>query len=663
MLAQLRAHALSLLRSPWAVLCASATLLKLWLVAAQTLSAIAPSPHDDQLFLSRAAAILGGRWLGGLNDLTLAKGPIYPLWLALNQLTGMRLLLSQALLSVLACAVLVRAVRPVLGSPWRRALLYLAVLFNPATWANGPATRLLRDGIYPALSMLVLGLAIGAALRLRETPRRAARWGAAAGFAGALTVMTREEGLWLAPALSIVVLVGLVDAWRPAWRVWMRVGGAVAVGYLLPTLTIASINGGRYGQFVTCETRAGYFQRAYGALTRVKTATWNPYVPVPAEARRKVAAVSPAFQEIAPHLERWAPKWTEPGCAALGVCDDIAGGWFMWAFRGAVMSAGEYRSGRKARAWYQRLAREVDQACRSGELDCLPARSSLMPPWRTAYLRPVASALRRGAVLVATFDGVTPISTPPQGDEPELAEYERVTHERLPRRLSRIQGVLTTGAGEVTATVVDHLGARVDASIQRVSAPVEGAAAKAGQAIRLDVTVRCTADCTLKLATADGRSLSVPIVDPAHAEGDPALAWTSARVERLPVDPPDPARQARLKALESITLPYARLVPALSLLAAAVLAWRLLRSAWTRTVPIRSLLALALLTAVVMRLLVLALIEATSFPAVNVLYMSPAYGLLVAFVALVLLTGREPNRTSPPAETRRRADDLPPVQA
>ena len=96
----------------------------------------------------------------------------------------------------------------------------------------------------------------------------------------------------------------------------------------------------------------------------------------------------------------------------------------------------------------------------------------------------------RGAVLVATFDGVTPISTPPQGDEPELAEYERVTHERLPRRLSRIQGVLTTGAGEVTATVVDHLGGRVDASIQRGSAPVEGAAANAGQAIRLDVTVR-----------------------------------------------------------------------------------------------------------------------------------------------------------------------------
>jgi hypothetical protein len=109
------------------------TLLKLWLVSAQTLCALGFAAYDDELFLARAEALVRGEWLGNPSCFTLMKGPVYSLWLALNHYSGLPLLLSQALLYVLACWILIRALRPVIHAPWARAALYLAVLYNPAS--------------------------------------------------------------------------------------------------------------------------------------------------------------------------------------------------------------------------------------------------------------------------------------------------------------------------------------------------------------------------------------------------------------------------------------------------------------------------------------------------------------------------------------------------
>lgn len=624
-------------RASYPFVCVSATLLKLWLVSAQTVYAIAPSPMDDQHFLFHAASVLRGEWMGPLSDITLAKGPVYPLWLALNHLTGMRLLVSQAVLYAIACLVLALAVRPLVGAPWRRALLYLAVLFNPASWADGAATRVIREGVYPSLTLLLMSLAIGAALRLRDTPRRVAGWAAAAGLVGALLAMTREEGVWVVPSVAIVALAPLARGGPLPWRSWLGAVAASALGFALPTAAIAGMNWAHYDLLETCEMRADYFMSAYGSLTRVKTSSWNPHVPVPLEARAKVLEVSPAFQEIAPYLEKDAPNLTSASCQALGVCNDIAGGWFMWGFRAAVARAGEYRDGPRARAWYERLAREVEGACRSRQLDCLPARSTMMPPWRWEYLSALSSALRRATVYAVTFSEVTPYPALPQGDEPDLVEFERITNERLPRPVIDLHGVVTSRAGEVVGSVVDHLGGPVQASIQRGMAVPMTAAREGERSIRFRVTARCSEDCALLLFVGDGRSLVVPLSEHPAVKGDPALTWTTESATLRPAAPRGRGPAARLAVLATLTRIYAAAVPALSVLAVVILAWRLVGAARARAPSILPLLGLALLSAVAARLVLLALVDATSFPAVNVLYLSPAYPLLIAFTALVLL--------------------------
>ncbi len=189
--------------------------------------------------------------------------------MALNQLIGIRLLLSQALLYVVACALLARALRPALPGRGARALIYLVVLFNPASSADGPATRVSRGGIYSSLTILTLGLAIGAALRVRSAPRRAVAW-SAAGLVAGIIALTREEALWLAPSLAIVATAGLVAAWRNGRRTWLAATSVTVVAYAVPLAAVASINLRMFGVFELAELRAGYYRAAVGALTRAR---------------------------------------------------------------------------------------------------------------------------------------------------------------------------------------------------------------------------------------------------------------------------------------------------------------------------------------------------------------------------------------------------------
>src|ERR1700722_5782360 len=85
-----------------------ASLLKLWIVAGQHLDIISVSlsPYDQGLFFTLATYIKKGLWLGPYNNLTLAKGPFYPMYVSTMSSLHTPLLLSQQLLYVIACFVL-----------------------------------------------------------------------------------------------------------------------------------------------------------------------------------------------------------------------------------------------------------------------------------------------------------------------------------------------------------------------------------------------------------------------------------------------------------------------------------------------------------------------------------------------------------------------------
>ena len=66
----------------WLAIALALTVLKLWLTRGQGVFALGSAGHDDRLFIELAQHLIRGEWLGPYNELTLAKGPFYSLFIA-----------------------------------------------------------------------------------------------------------------------------------------------------------------------------------------------------------------------------------------------------------------------------------------------------------------------------------------------------------------------------------------------------------------------------------------------------------------------------------------------------------------------------------------------------------------------------------------------------
>jgi hypothetical protein len=409
-------------------------LIKLWLVGGQALWALGAAAHDDLHFIAGAYSIRQMNWLGDYTNLTLIKGPFYPMWIALGSWLDMPLLLSQHLFYTLACALTVVALKPVI--PHRLALLalYGILMFNPITYTV-EVLRVIREGISPAETLVIVACLIGLHTRRLWSLGSLSLWATGLGLALATFWLTREDGIWLVP--TIVVLLGstvlsLIWSRTPDW-IWRVAlcGLPLAIWGVLVAI-ICTMNWATYGIFTTCEFRWSPFVSAYGALARVEHDVWKQYYLLPRETRQRIYEVSPAFRELEPALEGDIGKrWAAIGLESYPGDEDIVGGWLMWALRDAVARAGYYQNASGAAVYYNRLADEVNRACNTGLLRSGPARTTMLPPWRPEYAPLLMKAFWRGMRQLISFYRFNPQPMCSIGTAPALHLFRAVTRERL----------------------------------------------------------------------------------------------------------------------------------------------------------------------------------------------------------------------------------------
>jgi glycosyltransferase involved in cell wall biosynthesis len=181
---------------------------------------IGNAAYDDQLFVRQAGYLADGNWLGPFDQFTLAKGPAYPVFLAVVRRLGLPTALAFHVLALAAAGTLAGLIARLIGSRYGAAVAFTGLALNPVLF--GPqASRLARDNVYAATSLLVfavVGLVVVSATRpIRQGRRRSAAGTLAlAIIAGALLAgywLLREEWSWLLPALTVLI-VGLAVAGR-----------------------------------------------------------------------------------------------------------------------------------------------------------------------------------------------------------------------------------------------------------------------------------------------------------------------------------------------------------------------------------------------------------------------------------------------------------------
>jgi hypothetical protein len=625
----------------------------LWFRTGFPTHAISTAIYDDELFI-RAARYLGaGLWLGPYDNLTLAKGMFYPLFILITFLLGIPLGMAEQAVYLAVSALAACLVRRVTNDRKLALLLFAVLAFNPVLW-HWEMDRVIREGLYISLSLAVVILFIG----MMFPPPGRLWWlrlgyGAACGLVLGAFWLTREEGPWLVPAIAVIVLLSLFAAvavrpvWAPSIPAWLRSVGlplAVAVAvFAACNGLVASINYVKYGVFITTEFKATPFLRAYGALARIKQDYWRRFVVFPKDARERAYSVSPAARELAPVLDGPdGENWRQIGCAQTATrdCPEILSGWFMWAFRDAVAAAGHYKSAPEAMRFYTQLADEIDEACASGRIACGPPRATLMPVFHWRY---VGDTFRDtwvvGRVLLTMANSQVG-SAPSVGVPSGIAVFADMVGSVYPPHSDEmtLQGWAASPAGKPQLSIRDGSEQQVDTISSEMPGPDVTHAYPGWAATRFDLRTSCAlASCDLVISVPGKPDTVRPLqqLSPGLVVKTPELRLFFDFASLRNVGAAGAERRAvQLRIAKLIALCYAKAVPALFLLALAGSALALIRCR-ARPVPLAAAaLLMASLAAVVARIVLLAYLDVTSIPSASILYTSPASPFVIVFTVI-----------------------------
>jgi hypothetical protein len=603
---------------------------------------------DDALFMRLGMHLAAGDWLGRYNELTLVKGPGFPAFLALANLLGLPFSLALALFHA-ACASFAAVVFARLGgSRWLGLALLAALLLTPTLY-DGELMRVFRDVFYASLCVALVAAAAALASGCLGRPRGVA---VLTGGLGGWAWLTREEGVWLLPCLVVFLLIPLLrlrhetalpagDA-RAVLRRLAPAGLAWATAATL-VVGVGLINWAAYGRFEVNEIKDRHFQAALSALQDASAPFHREGVPVPAAARARIYAASPAFASLKQPildgpLQAEATQW---GCQQNPrYCGDFAGGWFVWNLRQSAALQGWHASPAKAAASYDQLAREVRQACADGRLACGRWRVPLVPPMRAGELADVAASLGK---LFDVFTFGRPVATAPRRSDlgaPDAAAmlgFLDAPGVQVPTNRRQLRGwFVDRDAGWFVATPGPGV-SNLDVRRLRSRDLVAHFKDPRLQAHRFLITAQCgeAGACPTTLAFADGARLTLDLAAP--APGARQVAGGVLNVEGA--GPPKPPPLLKNRFSQAWLAAEARL-PGLyrGLVALGAAAWLFLlgRAVARRQASAGLVVCTGLLAAVAARMVLLALIDALSFAAASPAYCLPGILLLTAFSVLAV---------------------------
>ncbi len=372
--------------------------IKLWLVRGDRIVA-RPLPDDDLDYLKAAI-----RWYWGskYGVLAFVRLPVYPLFIRLSAAARLPLRLTTELVQLAGAGAAVLAFRRAGLRRWLCLVLYGAIIFHPVTFAQN--SYAVPDAFFTAITLFAV------AAMVMQLATRELKFAAFSGLAISILWNTREEAILLVGYLAGFFLI-LLWNWRGAVRsvAWHATIMCAVIAVICTACDTANYR--KYGNFAKSDFVSHDFQAAVKALLRIKPAEETPrFVAIPEQTRDLAYAASPALRELQPLLDGTACRgWKQLG-EPLGVKNDYAWGFLVWALRDAAAQAGKYSSPQVTRAFYRDVADQLNGAISRGELPHRFVFSTFTDPDYSEYARYFPASLLH---ICRTFAAPQPAIAPP----------------------------------------------------------------------------------------------------------------------------------------------------------------------------------------------------------------------------------------------------------
>ncbi|MEZ4526861.1 MAG: hypothetical protein R2941_13160, partial [Desulfobacterales bacterium] len=298
--------------------------------------------HDSIRYLEMAETMLKGEWLGSYNHMTLIRLPVYSMLLALNSMAGWRLHIMQHILHILSIILLSYALKSAKTEDWRNTFVCILCILHPVLVM--PVNYVATEAVYTSFATVVLSGFIGCWGEKNGSLFCMLFWLITLSISLALLWHIRAESVWILPSCILLFTLSLFCP---------GVGFSARCKKLLflfiPFLFVFVVKDGLermnqkyYGISVAHEIAEANFVNAFKGLSRLDGERHHPHVPVTFAAMNEAYQISPNFFRLKSFLseQKDGKGWSQFGCEWMGICDELAGGWIMWAVRDAAASAG-----------------------------------------------------------------------------------------------------------------------------------------------------------------------------------------------------------------------------------------------------------------------------------------------------------------------------------
>lgn len=418
------------------VACLALSIVSLFLnISSSTI--ILAGPYDSELHVEMALSLAAGEWLGTYDYMALIRQPLYPAVMAIGSILDIRFPILQHSLLLAGFLLLVAGLRENEISKMRCLLVFLLLAFNPLTLIL--PQLVIAETLAIAILSAVFAGCIGVYANFQRDLSRFSFWLLVLAASFGIYTQVRAEGLWIIGLLIVLLFMLML---RYAGKgLYLR----FCLVLLLPLLSmnligkyISVLNDRTYSVYTTTDLAEQNFSSAMNWMTRVSPESHRRQVPITAAAFAEIYKVSPSFRELRSHIDPQLDggAWLQFGCDWMGICDELSGGWSVWAIREAAHLEGYHESALKASRFYGDVASEVQQGCESGAISCTWnfTGNAVAPPLKVAFFPRIFVS---GLEWLARFFYLEGLSTAldaaiavPVSDE-LTARYNQVTRDQL----------------------------------------------------------------------------------------------------------------------------------------------------------------------------------------------------------------------------------------
>ena len=347
---------------------------------------------DEYLMMEQAESLVNGNYLGEYNEKTLVKGIGFPLFLAFSYQTGISLFMLYSIFYAGVCLVALVPIRHLIKKRPLRLLVFLILLFCPATM-DGNVQLIYRNMLIIPQSLLLVSALMMMYYHVNdESKKKLVWWTLVASFAWIFMWHTREDTIWTLPLLVVtwmVLYVFIIKGKNKKDKVVSKAVlgriGLISLPFVLLFVSchvISFINYQHYGIYTNNQLNNSNYTKAIMTMLKVKPVQEIERVEITRDTLKRLYEVSPSLKTLEEVIE-YDYEHKQGLVIAAEDNGEINEDLITWELIGAAKAVGHYDTAMKAEEFWEKVYEEVNQAIQDGKLETratLPSRSLIPYP-------------------------------------------------------------------------------------------------------------------------------------------------------------------------------------------------------------------------------------------------------------------------------------------